>query len=308
MDFIASLVTPQVRDLAWACFSAPPVLARGLPDAHAELIDVTPALDTQRIHWLRTLDKNPRALLEYLEVRRGARLGIYFEQLWHFFLQQDSDMDMIAHNVPVRDSGQTRGEFDCLYHEQGNDRPVHLEMAVKFYLAVTRTSGETIWLGPNRRDQLDTKLSHLLSHQTRLSDHPVAAAVLSDHQVVRPRRALALRGYLFQPWQSTTPSPPGFNVQTSLYHWLPHDQLETYLLTRDAQAYRTLPKARWLAPANLTDPGDSPLSREALPAMLATRLDALGGPVMVSELSARGTEASRFFVTPDGWPEDTIAA
>ena len=108
--------TPAVRDLAWACFS-PPLLHNdqlladpgGLTNCYLEL---TP----QRRDWLAALDRDPSALLEHLAVNAPRRLGLYFERLWHFFLQADPAVELLAHNLPVRDGGVTLGEFDCLYY------------------------------------------------------------------------------------------------------------------------------------------------------------------------------------------------
>ena len=126
--------TREVRDLAWACFSPPLLLSPGLAQPEEAVSNCGLGLTDARRSWLERLDRDARPLLEHLARRRGSRLGIYFEQLWHFFLTEDPAVDLVAHNLPVRADGRTIGEFDCLYYCRERRRHVHLELAVKYYL------------------------------------------------------------------------------------------------------------------------------------------------------------------------------
>ena len=126
--------TPAVRDLAWACFSEPLFLCKGLPPGAGPLQNCTLQLTPERAQWLERLDREPAALLAQVEETRKGRLGLYFEHLWHFFLRQDPAVDLLAHNLPVRHGTRTLGEFDCLYYCHQRQQYIHLELAVKFYL------------------------------------------------------------------------------------------------------------------------------------------------------------------------------
>ena len=64
-------------------------------------------LDAQRRRWLVQLDEQPEPLLAHLAARRSRRLGLYFESLWHFFLQQDPATDLLATNLAVRTADRT---------------------------------------------------------------------------------------------------------------------------------------------------------------------------------------------------------
>ncbi|WP_265309277.1 DUF1853 family protein, partial [Pseudomonas aeruginosa] len=47
-------------------------------------------------------------------VRDLRSLGLYYEHLWQFALEQAPDVRLIAANLPVRDGGHTLGELDLL--------------------------------------------------------------------------------------------------------------------------------------------------------------------------------------------------
>ncbi|MEQ8803961.1 MAG: DUF1853 family protein, partial [Haliea sp.] len=127
------LTNPRVRDLAWACLG-PPLLQMETLKSASGVTTASLTLTAARARWLQQLDRQPQPLLTWLEARPATRLGLYFEHLWHFFLQQDSATELIAHNLPLSSNGRTVGEFDCLYYCHERRRPVHLELAVKFYL------------------------------------------------------------------------------------------------------------------------------------------------------------------------------
>ena len=196
--------TQAVRDLAWACFSPGLLHSWEMADDGQNVADCGLSLTPARAHWLNELDRKPSALLEHLASKPGKRLGIYFERLWHFFLEQDPDTELVAHNLAVRDHGRTLGEFDIIYWCHQRQRHCHLELAVKFYLGKRQhTSVETRshwqeWLGPNSRDKLNLKLDQLLQRQIRLGEHPVARECLAALGVFDPVPEISIKGYLFQ--------------------------------------------------------------------------------------------------------------
>ena len=84
-----TLTNRHVRDLAWACFSPPLLHTQKLADDQHNVANCGLSLTPTRTAWLQQLDHNPGPLLDYLAQQSHTRLGLYFEQLWHFFLAQD---------------------------------------------------------------------------------------------------------------------------------------------------------------------------------------------------------------------------
>jgi hypothetical protein len=301
-------LTQAVRDLAWACFSPGLLHSWQLADDGHNVADCGLALTPARSCWLDQLDSEPGALHDYLAGKPGKRLGIYFERLWHFYLEQDPEIDLIAHNLAVRDQGRTLGEFDIIYWCHQRQRHYHLELAIKFYLGQRlNTSVESVshwheWLGPNNHDRLDLKLEHLLQRQIRLAERPLARECLADLGVHDPVQEIAIKGYLFQPSDDALPAPFGYNSQCPLQCWYPLDAMSESLGHLRSEYYLLLDKARWISPVQVQEK-DELLSRSELVERLQSLLAASPRARLVAAVDATGRELSRFFVTPNDWPD-----
>lgn len=304
---VYSYQTQVVRELAWACFS--PTLLQcsllGPPEDGVE--DCKLHLTPQRQQWLSQLDSNPTALLNHLAQNPSPRLGIYFEQLWHFFLQQDAATELVAHNLAVRDGGRTLGEFDCLYWCHQRQRHIHLELAVKFFLGhrcETTSESESQWcewLGPNSKDRLDLKIAQLMQRQIILGEQPRAQEQLAELGIASLQREVVIKGYLFQPLQHSLPPPLALNPQQVLSKWLEITELAAYLQGLPADNFLVLDKPRWLAPTR-TDSQEPVLSRSQLEKALHYHFTQNTRAQLVAGLDTRGEELCRFFVVPQGWP------
>lgn len=307
MIYLYPYQTREVRDLAWACFSPTLLRAQQLADDGHNVADCDLPLTPARQLWLEQLDRDATPLLEYLGGGQDRRLGIYFERLWHFFLSRDPALELVAHNLAVRDGGRTLGEFDCIYRCHDRQRHYHLELAVKFYLGQRQApTGEIAsrwheWLGPNTHDRLDRKIDRLFQHQIRLGDTPAGRARLASLGIPEPAREVCIKGHLFRPVGDTMPPPYGFNEQQSLGEWLPFDQLQQYLLRQTSQAYLLLPRRQWLGAARSDQSADI-LDRTALVKRLHCRFSKGDRAHQVAVLNQFGNESHRFFVTTAGWP------
>lgn len=295
-----ALSVPAVRDLAWACFTPPLIYSSHLPCTES-IGNCALTLTPTRRDWLLKLDREPNALLAHLSRRHSTRLGLYFESLWQFFLQQDSAVELLAHNLPVRDGNQTVGEFDCIYYCHQRERPVHLELAVKFYL---HCSGASVaaekpgaWLGPNAHDRLDLKLARLLEHQIQLSRHPSGVAALAALGVSEPLLEVELKGRLYRHIDTTPLSPPGFNDSNRLHEWSRIDTLPAMAAKTDAR-YRPLQREQWLAPIAAAEEGL--LGRDELCASYTAQ--SLARPTQFAVTNLAGVEQKRLFLVPEGWP------
>ncbi|KZX58789.1 hypothetical protein A3709_17495 [Halioglobus sp. HI00S01] len=278
-----------VRDLAWSCFSTPMIDCATLP---AQMLPATTTncqlrLSRQRRDWLDGLDQQPAPLEAYIETTRGGRLGLYFEKLWHFFLEQDPQVDLLATNLAVRHEGRTLGEFDVIYFCRQRRRHIHLELAVKFYLRGPNVTGSAWehWLGPNTRDRLDLKVKRMRDHQLALSDREEAAAVLTALGVTALDREMEVKGRLFAPCDQPGEPPPGWPVTAPL---------DTYQHCASPdmppEGATLLEREFWLAPL-LERP-----ARDNRGEPHAHR------PQLVAELDTCGAELRRYFQVPETWP------
>jgi hypothetical protein len=299
-----------VHDLAWACFSPPLIQISQVVGKESGIHACTPQLSPKRAEWLARLDRYPAALLEHLSAHPTHRLGVYFEQLWHFFLKSDPETELIAHNIAVHEAGKTLGEFDCIYFDRRRGCHVHLELAVKYFLGlpINRHTGSAAsrheWLGPDRRDSLQAKLNRLLQHQIRLGDTAAGRRKLASFDIHTIRREIALKGYLFQPLSAPPPPPPGYDPVSTMNLWLTCEQLDRHCMELDSSAFCVLPKMAWLSPSQHTA-CNGISDRLALKAQVLARLADDPHPLLIAAVDHKGLETSRFFVTPQSWPDNS---
>ncbi len=299
---------PLVRDLAWL-LDAPDLLVSayaGRPTL-AELGLADPA---RKKAWLAALEGNPLALEASLATRRAGRLGLYHEALWHFVLAHAPGTRLLGTNLTVHDvRGVTLGEFDLLYANIDDAAPIHLELAIKYYLGLPEGPGPrhdaARWIGPGCADSLAIKWQRALAHQLPLAHRPEAAAILERFRRASPQGALeqrlAMLGVLFQPWRrEALPLPLGIHADALLGEWLYRCDWPDFCATLDnteSHHGAFLAKPHWLAP-----PPDSLL----LPlAELTQQLDAhFAVRQAPRQLVLRETNESyrRLFVVADDWP------
>ncbi|TGD74769.1 DUF1853 family protein [Mangrovimicrobium sediminis] len=285
--------TPEVRDLAWACLGAPLIDATQL-GADYPLENAGFALDEERRQWLAALDADPAPLLGALGEARKDRLGLYFEKLWHFFLDTDPHTTLLAHNLPLREGRRTLGEFDVIYYCHRRQEHVHLELALKFYLLRpgTTDAGWANWLGPNSRDRLDLKLERLREHQLRMADTVPGRAALEALGAGEVTRELMVRGRLFHHLGEAADTAPAAGPGAYPCHWLYPAQRA--LLAGDTR-WAALQRSDWLAPISAM--------REVTPLPAA-----LDRPQQFAALDGGGHEYQRVILVPPQWPQQADRA
>ena len=305
---LLKLQTPAVRDLSWSCFSEPLLLSAQLDDAGV-IENCNFVLSESRCEWLQALDADPRPLHTHLSSRKTQRLGLYFESLWHFFLGEDVDVDLMAHNLPVREGALTLGEFDCIYFCHRRQQYVHLELALKFYLSKpgAQESRWHDWLGPASKDRLDLKINRMLNHQVRLADTPAGAESLLSLGIGEPLRELEIKGRLFRHHHGSTPQPPAYNTALPLQEWCYASDLEHWLEERELK-YFSLDRQQWLAPVSHSQDhlaGAAALEssgKTALATQFKEQLALNKRPLQIAGLDGRGIERCRLFLVDDDWP------
>lgn len=285
-DIIRSLSDPLVRQLAWACF-APPLIA-DFSNLANKVTAPAFELHEDRYQQLLALDNKPAPLHRYLaEHCKSQRLGLVFESLWHFFIHHDPETELIAHNLPIREQGRTLGEFDILYFCKRRNRAIHLELAVKYFMATPQplVAGDqfSYWLGPNSLDRLDIKWQRMLSHQLALLATPAAQSVLADLSLDTVDQEVAIKGWLFH-HRDGTPMHTSINSQHPRGMWWPRSQ---FLQEHDLENWRYLVKPQWLA--------DFPTAKAVDAAAIALSEKR---PVMLIN-----AEGERVMLTPDHWPD-----
>ncbi|WP_069383549.1 DUF1853 family protein [Halomonas caseinilytica] len=303
-DFLERWQHPQVRDLAWLLL-APDLLALawpGRPTRYALGLG-----DAGALHgYLDAQQARPDALEAKTGAPGATRLGHYHERLWQHLLETAPGTRLLAHNLPVVRERRTLGELDLLYRRNGDRTPVHLEVAIKFYLGLPEGPGQAHdqarWIGPGGLDSLAIKRTHLERHQLPMVAMPEAQHALSqrlgEHFDGRLRQQLAMPGVLFYPYRQRMPSPRQAHPahrRGQWLHWRDWPAMAATLPKRIRGA--CLGKPHWLAPPRQAEL--MPLT--ALSAWLDTHFTHGGAPRQLA-LHDPVQGWRRLFVVDDAWP------
>ena len=267
------------------------------------------SMDTQLRDWFIKLDQNPSLLNTYLANSKHGLLGIYFESLWQFFLENAPCWQLNAHNIQIIQGKKTLGELDILA-EQNGTQGYHLELAVKFYLQHPNHTGEQCqhWLGPQCRDRLDLKLSKLNSQQFPILNHPQTKATLAQKNIEPPTsQALILKGYLFSKWQNEFSLPREVNPTCLMGEWL--HQKDISKLTHCDDHWLLIEKTDWLGPVQFQNDGVNAHLLTGYEVTEAVQKHFRSGPnnhalmlINVIPEQAMFIEQNRYLVVSDNWP------
>ena len=233
--------------------------------------------------------------------RIGARrLGLQFEQLLHIYLQNTPQVSDIETNIAVREDKITIGEADLLFSFK--EVWWHLEVAIKFYLRQPGIEGLAGYYGPNRRDRFDLKWLHMLNHQTQILQHPSATPLLLERGIKQLRRAVLIKGWLFQhPLDQRNDRPWPINPHHQRGWWVHKSELQSWLVNQPSSAsYLVVPKPLWLSP--LWSLGRTSLSAAQLLAYVENR----DFPTQIWVVLGQGRSRqllSRGYVVSDNWEQ-----
>lgn len=306
-ELAPQLATPQVRALAWLIGSPGVLDAR---DAQFGDRVITDAWCAEALAaatpWLLALDREPRALLDFLAARSSRRLGRLAESLLSFWLRWRPGVELLAENLAVRGAQSTLGEFDFVLREPGQAQATHWETAIKFYLHRPEVGGLAGYAGPAGKDVLAAKAARIFTRQLTLGLTPEGAAALHQLGVNDLRTQAWVKGWLFYPIGQTAVPAPGTNPRHSRGWWLRHrPQWERAL---DAgRRYAILPRLDWLAWPWAAAQAET---LESLAALVDVRMAAEGESLLVVEMAESGgrwLEQSRGFIVPAGWGAPTPA-
>lgn len=308
---------PVVRDLAWVMRS-PGLLRMGPAGQVIVADDWCRQIYIDAAQQLGALDNDPSPLLQALSQNKSYRLGVYFESLLRYWLEEILQVRQLRHNVPVfeqelKKGKRTLGEFDFLFRLAEKEPLQHWEATVKFYLLRSNEKGEGYWLGPGGRDRLDAKLERMFQHQLKLSTLPQAQAVLGNHANPPVESAAFIKGYLFYPLgENGKVKPLKENAPNLAPHVLANEHLQgwwlrwqsTSLPHGDDTHWLVLPKLRWLSPVRQVDETGM-LDFKAMSAWLERHFRQHDTPLLLAELRLQTgvggkvwEEISRGFVLP----------
>ena len=148
-----------------------PGLLHGLPGGTDPIFR---ADDPRLLAMLAGARRDPTRLLELLSAPRSHKVGIAFEALVHFGIEQGLGHTVLGRDVQIRAERRTVGALDVVLRTHTGVEE-HWELAYKLFLQCKPDLGWSSWLGPGERDRLDTKVNRMRHHQIPLSARDVAS-------------------------------------------------------------------------------------------------------------------------------------
>lgn len=177
------------------------------------------------------------AIKELKQVDHRTALGRYAERLLAAWFSINPHFELLAFNHQLIKDQLTIGEIDFLLWEKENKRAIHLEFALKYYLAFPE-NGKTRYIGPKGRDTLEGKTKKLLEHQLKLCyNYP---ELLEDNlQAQKFKAQLMLKGIIFYPYQE--------RIKNEAI-WLRRKELESISLETNAHYFILENRRDWIYP------------------------------------------------------------
>lgn len=242
-----SYTHPIVRQLAF-CIASPSII-QNLPKEldiqnHFELHDAQFWQNQYHLYQdrLAELDQNPEPLIQFLQQLKSTRLGLRFEYLFWFWLQDETNQHfkLIQHSIQIIEGKNTLGEIDFLVLNCTTQKIEQWEVALKFYLGEADLSLPN-WYGLNRSDTLFRKLNHFSTKQFQFTQ----AIDLKIEQ-----KFAVMKGQLFRPYMiNNVKLPDWINPARRVGTWGHHMDKNLYRLQRHEWICPNLeqssPSAQW---------------------------------------------------------------
>ena len=222
-----------------------PGLIEGLPGGHDPLMKQ----GDDRLDQL--MRKDAEGLLRLLTGPRTHKVGIAFEALILWGIEQGLGYTCLGKDIQIQDGKRTMGALDLVL--RAPDGAIeHWELAYKLFLQCDSNTGWSSWLGPRGRDRLDAKLRKMLHRQLPMSEVSEALQALMNLGVEKiDRRRLIMQGTLFCPWGS--PPQRAFQAhQEAQGIWIRLSQIAALTRRYPEGRWIQLHKPFWFGPAALT--------------------------------------------------------
>lgn len=280
----------HIDDLYWA-LSSPPLFA------HQLYLNPESPWSSNVVNEFLSQPIQKAKLAGWLGRHPSKRLGTYFEQLIHYYLERCPLVDDVTRSVALRDEQKTLGELDFIYRIKDQRLYTHAEVAVKFYLGMDDLKDPNQWLGLNPSDTLGKKVTHVLTHQLPVADTAAARNVLQRLAVTINHSEALIKGRLFYPWEQFNDRHFSYPEEVTAEHlkgwWVRLGELGK--ITNSNASLYPLNKNYWMAKLSTQD-------LERIQPLVQNRFELIY-PLMVARVNPQGRELDRGVILPDNWPK-----
>lgn len=227
------------------------------------------------------------------QLKFNQKLGHLYEDALSELLSANSNYEILAQNYQlITPAKQTLGELDFLLLKKPSNEIIHLELAVKFYLIV-EVNGQTLYPGPDARDNFHRKSKRLCEHQLTLTKRKSSQELLPPlpHSGTIKIGHL-VHGIFFDHIHSEhRPLPEHASAQVRRRKWLHCNEFSEFETTRSK--LRVIPKQLWLCEIN----------EEIFDTLVEVSIcELLQLAQQRCTLCIGEPDAQPYFIVPDSWP------
>ncbi len=219
----------------------------------------------------------------------AQKLGHLYEDAMAMLLDHTPQYDILAQSLQIREAtGRTIGELDFLLRDLISGQIIHLELAVKFYLAVEKDT-ELLLPGPDARDDYFRKLAKMRSHQLSLASQYQHLLPSPFHQLDITTQHM-VHGCIFTHIQAHKPIKADYlNPISRRGKWLHASQCQDFFPSNTQ--LEIIPKSLWPVPLEM-------ISDLSLTTWQATK--DIDRCLMVRKKD----DHCPYFIAPDGYPNN----
>lgn len=222
------------------------------------------------------------------ELSLNQKLGHLYEEGLAYLLEDSECYDLLEQSLQLQsDRHHTLGELDFLLRDHSSGELIHLELAVKFYLAVESPDG-LLLPGPDARDNYFKKLDRLRTHQLTLPQrYPEHLPAAYRNKPISTRHLII--GCLFDYLNADSPAEAEFlHPKARRGKWIHQGELSS-VFPNDCRP-EIIPKHLW------------PVELSALEQISLEPLD-LSIPLTRCVMVRIKGEEVPLFIAPNGYPE-----
>ena len=220
------------------------------------------------------------------------KLGHMYEDVFSEVVRASPGLELVARGHQIREAEpprRTLGELDFVLREEETGVCLHVELAIKFYLAVESERGWT-FPGPDARDNFAKKIQRMREHQLTLGSR--FSSLIDLGQEVGPLVPQHLMlGCLFDHVDASRQETPRFaSPGCRRGRWMTIGEFQRTALSE--QGLFEIPKSLWPVPLAIMDTLELPLS--------PWRLQDFEDRCVLLRIEG---EELPYFIAPNGYPD-----
>ena len=214
--------------------------------AHFKEIPVLEVFDAAFLYKTFVLPLSKSSNSEIPDVMLGRQAEAIFESI----VTQSKTYTLLGANIQIQSPTKTIGELDYLLQDNKTNTHFHVELSCKFYLFDPDSRGTFAqkWIGPNKKDSLQDKITKLRDKQFPLLFDANTANHL-ENIGFNPSKAIQqcyLAASLYLPLGHAIQELPKAYQKCVVGFWVHYNQL----VLEQHTSYAIVEKKQWLLPPN----------------------------------------------------------